>query len=290
MINYYTCVTGYSCNNACIFCTRPNDPSVPNVWGYVKDKSMEQLYNELTKARAKFNGVILTGGEPAIRKDFFEILQKCVSLGFEKISIQTNARRFADKTFVKKTLSILGEKADFYVSFHSHRKGLFNRLCGTEAYDEALAGLKNLLALSPQLRTNTVVMKPNYRELPETASFLCNLGVKALEFMFVHPNGMAWINRKQIVPRLEKTIPFVKKAIDIAEQKGVKATIINFPLCSLGTYITRASELSLPDNMLSGKFRLSLYSEQCKQCKYYSKCFAWANYLKVFNFNFKPIH
>lgn len=289
MLNYYTCVLGYSCNNSCIFCTRPNDASMPNVWGYVEDKSTKQIFNELAEARKQFNGVILTGGEPAIRRDFFEILQKCVDLGFEKISIQTNARKFADKMFAEKTIKILGDRADFYVSFHSHRKELFNKLSGTNAYDEALTGLKNLLSLSEQVRTNTVVMKPNYKELPEIAKFLCDLGVKEIEFMFVHPNGMAWVNRKQIVPRIENTIPFVKKAIDIAEENKAKATVIRFPLCLLNDYAKKSAEFFLPRRMIIENPKVRILEKICKRCKYFSRCSGiWANYLKMFDFEFKP--
>ncbi len=292
MLNYYTCVLGYSCNNSCIFCTRPNDASMPNVWGYVEDKSTKQIFNELAEARKQFNGVILTGGEPAIRRDFFEILQKCVDLGFEKISIQTNARKFADKMFAEKTIKILGDRADFYVSFHSHRKELFNKLSGTNAYDEALTGLKNLLSLSEQVRTNTVVMKPNYKELPEIAKFLCDLGVKEIEFMFVHPNGMAWVNRKQIVPRIENTIPFVKKAIDVAEMYGVRATATCFPICALDNKCkTKASELFLPEHMIIKNPKARTKDEKCKDCKYFRNCWGiWTNYLKIFPFEFNPQH
>ena len=289
MINYYTCIPGYSCNNACIFCTRPNDPNIPNVWGFIPDKTTEQLFKELTKARKSFNGVILTGGEPAIRKDFFEILQKCVDLGFEKISIQTNAKRFADKNFAERTVSILGDRADFFVSFHSHRRELFNKLSGTKAYDEALTGLKNLLSLSKQVRTNTVVMKPNYRELPEIASFLCGLGVKALEFMSVHPNGMAWVNNMQIVPKIEDTVPFVRKAVDVAESDGAKATITCFPLCALGDYRNRAPELFLPEFMIVKNPKARTKGKECEKCKYYRNCWGlWTNYLKMFDFKFTP--
>ena len=63
------------------------------------EKTTEQIKEDLNKARERCDSVVLVGGEPTIRKDIIEIVKYAKQLGFKKIQIQTNGRRFAYKNF-----------------------------------------------------------------------------------------------------------------------------------------------------------------------------------------------
>ncbi|MEM0360153.1 MAG: radical SAM protein [Candidatus Diapherotrites archaeon] len=289
-LNFYTLVLGHHCNNNCIFCTRPSDPSIKSVWGFVEEKSFATVFREIASARKRFDSIVLSGGEPTTRRDFFKILQACCSLGFERISVQSNARKFSSMGFAEKTLSILGSRSDFYISFHAKREKLFNKLRGTNSFKESLSGIKNLLLLKAPVRINIVVMKPNYRDLPETVRFLDSLGVKAVEFSFVHPNGRAFANRETVVPQIEKVIPFVERAGEFLEKKQVFFSLNDFPLCSLNKCRKNASELFLNEKLAFQSPKISFKAKECQKCLYFDKCPGiWANYLKIFKFHFSPI-
>ncbi len=289
-MHFYTFILTYKCNNGCIFCSRPTDEKAFNVWGREQELSTAEVFSKLEKLREKYEGVIFTGGEPALRKDFIEILQKCVELDFKKISVQTNGIKFSNESFAEEVCSILGKRADIFVSFHAHNAKLFTALCRTNMFERVLSGLKNLLTYCEEVRTNTVVMKPNYRFLPDIAKFICNQGVSHLEFMAVHPNGYAWLNRDTIVPRIEDTIPFLKKAIDIVTSFGRRVTLNRFPLCILGEYARYASELFLPKHMVAESDKICYKNGSCKKCKYYYNCPGiWHTYSQIYDFKFKPI-
>jgi MoaA/NifB/PqqE/SkfB family radical SAM enzyme len=289
MESFATCILGQSCNNNCIFCTRPADPKAPSVWGFTAEKTTAEVLNGLESLRKPFDSIILTGGEPAIRNDFFEILEKCMALGFQTISVQTNARKFSDAEFAENVLKILGSKADFYVSFHSSKPALFNSLRGTASFQESVSGIKNLLALGAKARTNTVVMKPNYKELPELVSFLSGLGIKEMEFMLIHPNGRAWANRAKLIPRASATIPYLKKASETAEKNNVSLTFVDFPFCALGSLSLKASERFLSPATVSGSRPAKAKGRECGSCSAKQKCPGiWSSCLKVFPFEFKP--
>ncbi len=290
MTKFFTFVPGSSCNNNCVFCTRPNDPAIPNTWGFEPDRGKEEVFRELEAVRRDFAGLILTGGEPSTRADFFDILEKCSELEFEHVMIQTNGRMFADKTFCKKTIATLNGKVSFFFSFHSQNRETMEMLAGKKGvFDETVQGLKNLLAEGVPLRTATAVMKPNFKELKNLLEFLQGLGVKNSELVFVHPNGMAWVNRSRIVPRIEETIPFVKRALDFGRGVGMTVTTQKFPFCVLGGYKEFAAEFFMPAGMIAGNSKVQFKARPCEQCDYYNNCPGiWANYLKVFDFKFKP--
>lgn len=72
--------------------------------------------------RAKKAGVStldFTGGEPTIRKDFFQLLEFAGEQGFPLIRVITNGRMFAHKGFAEKTVS--SGVREFRFNLVSHR-------------------------------------------------------------------------------------------------------------------------------------------------------------------------
>lgn len=84
---YYS-VTG-RCNMSCAFCTMNSGPCVSTE----KDLSLEEISDMLLPKLKKLNlkKIVITGGEPLVRKDIFEILD-CFAKAFgkERIILQTN--------------------------------------------------------------------------------------------------------------------------------------------------------------------------------------------------------
>ncbi len=290
MPKIYTCIPDHACNNHCLFCTRPNDPKTHNMWGFVPFKKTNELFEEFAKIRSFASAIILSGGEPALRPDFFKLLEKLIELDFCKVQVQTNGRLFSNKEFCERTVSVLGNRGEFFVSFHAPNEKLFEELSGVKgSFNETVLGLKNLIELNARIRTDTVVVRQNYKDLAVTVDFLASLGVKGMELIFVHPNGRAWENRERIVPRIEETVPFVKEAVNRGICNGILPVITRYPFCVLGDYAKHAVEFHYSedfDNYLNARVK----GAECQKCKYFKNCPGiWTNYLKIFKFDFLPL-
>ena len=88
-----------------------------------------------------------------------------------------------------------------------------------ESFEQTVKGIKNLYKLDQNLVASFVVMKPNYKILPEYAKFISKLGIKkTLQMTFVMPFGEAVVNQKEILPKYSKAAPYIKKVIDIKDK------------------------------------------------------------------------
>ena len=86
MVPYKRFFLGNSCNNSCLYCNEKNKESQPDILTL----SESLLHND------PIDSIELYGGEPLIRKDFFNILDTARSRGYKRIKLVTNARSCAD--------------------------------------------------------------------------------------------------------------------------------------------------------------------------------------------------
>ena len=100
----YDLKVGYACNNKCKHCVI--DDSKDRLIDQKENINLttEECFSQIDEMVAKGIGnIILTGGEVTIRKDFRELIDKCVKHGLA-ITIQTNGRNLN----LLKMLKILG--------------------------------------------------------------------------------------------------------------------------------------------------------------------------------------
>ncbi len=291
-------IAGYRCNCHCLFCLNSNKRDIP-------DKTSDEIKREMIKARKKGSDYIeLNGGEMTIRSDIIDLVKFARNLGFLVMTIPTNGMMFYYETFTKEILkaglnniifSIHGETAELHDSltqvlgsFEKLKKGLEN----VKKYIKALR-LKNIY-----LGSDTVIVKQNYRHLPQIGEFLLNLGFKDSEFIFVDPTcGAAFDNFDKIVPRISEVAPYAHKCLDIGRKNNISHWHIRYvPLCYFRDYLDQISELEelkifrtehiAPDftNLNVEKSRINLAkskTEKCQDCKLYDKCEGiWKEYLK----------
>jgi len=185
---------GYSCNNNCLFCVQGRKRSL------LKDKSTQDIFKTLHQARVTSNGVVLTGGEPSIRADFFQLLNFAKKLGYQRIQVQTNGRMFAYKDFC--LTAIESGANEFGIALHGHIPQLHDYLTTARgSFSQTIKAITNLSGLNVPVYSNTVITKSNYRHLPEIARLLVYLRVKQFQFAFVHALGSAKDNFNSIVKK-----------------------------------------------------------------------------------------
>jgi MoaA/NifB/PqqE/SkfB family radical SAM enzyme len=87
--------TGFVCNNNCLFCVQADNKCSGN-------RTFEEIKKDLIDSKKRCDGVVLTGGEVTIRKDFFEIVALAKELGYKTIQVQSNGRILSSMEFCKR--------------------------------------------------------------------------------------------------------------------------------------------------------------------------------------------
>jgi MoaA/NifB/PqqE/SkfB family radical SAM enzyme len=287
---------GFGCNNNCAFCVQAHKRGLG-------DRTTEQVVSDLKQAVGTgCSGVVFTGGEPTIRKDILELVGRAKELGFKTIQIQTNGRMLAYKNFCEKLVA--AGVNEFSPAVHGHIAALHDFLTGSPgSFSQVVQGIRNIKALRQTVITNTVVVKPNYRNLPEIARLLVSLGVDQFQFAFVHPVGNAYKNFDSVVPRISMAAPFIHRALKVGIDAGRVVMAEAMPYCLMKGYEDYVSERFIPPTEIRdaditipdyGKVRKAegkAKFPQCRKCKYDAVCEGpWKEYPeKRGNDEFQPV-
>lgn len=268
--------TGFMCNNNCMFCAQAHKKHLGN-------KTTEEIKKDLKESRKRCDGVVLTGGEPTIRRDFLELVSYAKKLGYSLIQIQTNGRRFSSLEFCKKTIEAGAN--EFSPALHGYCSEQHDFLTRTpESFAQTVRGIQNLKKLGQQVITNTVVVKSNYRDLEKMAKLLVRLKVDQFQFAFVHPVGNAMKYYDSVVPTMSLAAPHIHKGLQIGINAKVECMAEAMPYCMMQGYENYISERFIPEteikefSMVIEDYKKSRVKEgktkfpQCKKCKYDKIC------------------
>ncbi len=287
---------GFQCNNRCRFCVQGDKRYI---YG---NKSLDDVKRILEEGRKEFKNVVFTGGEPTIRKDLIAMVSYAKGLKYHKIQIQTNGRMFASKSYCEDIISAGAN--EFSPALHGHTSQLHDYLTRAEgSFKQTVAGIKNLKMLRQYVITNTVIVKPNFRNLPQIAKLLAILKVDQFQFAFVHAVGEAGKNFNSIVPRKKLVEPYVKAGLNIGIKAGISVMTEAIPYCFMKGYENYVAEKIIPQTKIYDadfiledytKFRLvegKAKGDKCKSCKMEKICEGpWKEYPERFGWDeFKPI-
>ena len=171
-----------ACNLKCIHCR-----ACP-----VEERSPEDLTTE--EGRTLIDQIssfakpvlVLSGGEPLVRPDVFEIAAYGASRGL-RMALATNgtlvtsevARKMKDSGIQRVSVSIDGANAETHDSFRRIP-------C---AFDEAWRGIENIKAVGIPFQINTTVTKHNIAEIPDILKLAIDRGAVALHIFLLVPTG-----------------------------------------------------------------------------------------------------
>ena len=269
--------TGFTCNNNCRFCVQAHKKKFGN-------RPTGDIKKDLGEAKkTKCSGVVFTGGEPTIREDIVELVSYAKELGFKRIQLQTNARMLCNKDFCKEVIKAGAN--EFSPAIHGHIADLHDYLTRVSgSFSQTVKAIKNLRELNQYIITNTVVVKPNYRYLPELAKLLVELKVDQFQFAFVHAVGNAMKNYDQMMPWVSLVAPYIKEGLQIGIDNNIKVMAEAMPFCTMEGYEKYCSEFFIPPteirdiNSYDPAFEKTRKEEgkvkflQCKECKYDETC------------------
>lgn len=289
---------GFQCNNLCQFCVQGDKRYK------FKNKTLEQIKEALNQAKKQGGeGVVFTGGEPCLHPDILQAIQHAKNLGFSSIQLQTNGRMLAYLDFCKKLIK--AGINEFSPALHGSTPEIHDKLTNSSgAWEQVVQGIKNLKSLGQYVLTNTVINSLNYKDLPNIAKLLVNLGVDQFQFAFVHILGTADKNKDWIVPRKSDVMPYVKQGLDIGIKAGKSVMTEAIPYCLMQGYEEYIAEKIMPETkVVDAEGVIESYAdyrwnegkakrEECKKCKFYNVCEGpWKEYPEIYGWEeFKLIN
>ena len=154
LISYLRISVTDRCNERCAYCM----PSEFQEW-LPREKVMS--YEELLRvvrvaAGLGVNKIRITGGEPTVRKDFFEIIKVLkVDAGIKKVVITTNGYHLDKKAKLLVDSGLNG----INISIDSLNRETFKNVTGHDRLPEILEGIKNLQELGfENIKINAVLL------------------------------------------------------------------------------------------------------------------------------------
>ena len=233
---------GFACNNSCEFCAQGQRKR-----SLLARRPYEEIARELeAAARGGVRGVVFTGGEPSLHPDLVRAVSAAKGLGFRSIQIQTNGRMFSYPKFCDDLRDAGAD--EFSPSLHGSVPSIHDAATRAPgAWKQVVSGIRNLKSRGLRVLTNTVVTERNFRDLPELARLLANLGVDQFQFAFVHIVGTAAENARRIVPRKSEAVPAMLEGLKIGMAAGIRCGTEAVPYCLLPGFEACASERMMPD-------------------------------------------
>jgi radical SAM protein with 4Fe4S-binding SPASM domain len=159
----------YRCNNDCSHCYNARPRSYPEMtlaeWKQVIDKVWD----------LRIPHIVFTGGEPTLFNGLPELVHYAEEKGLIT-GLNTNGRKLADPAFLN---SLVNAGLDHVqITLESHDPSIHDQMVKAHgAWEETVAGLKNVIDSPLYVMTNTTLLTLNYATIEETLGFLADLGV-----------------------------------------------------------------------------------------------------------------
>jgi radical SAM protein with 4Fe4S-binding SPASM domain len=180
-----------NCDIKCVHCGSPLE-----TWEKDSELSSEEVLNAFAEIYdtfdlSQFKFISITGGEPFVRKDLFEILKGLKKIGYSVITIQTNGNYLAR------------HPEDIGLLLELNIKGLGTNLDGLESTHDSFRNMKgsyaNVVKMSTTLNNNyrdkihstisTVVSRKNINELENLSKIVREINPHRWRLMPFDPIG-----------------------------------------------------------------------------------------------------
>ena len=159
----------YRCNNDCAHCYNVEGRDLTELstgdWKRILDRAWE----------LGIPHIIFTGGEPTLREDLPELIAHAEQNG-QITGLNTNARRLSDTHYVEQLVNAGLDHVQ--ITVESSEAEVHDQMVRTKgAFPQTVKGLKNVLASSLYVMTNTTMLRTNVHTIPATLDFLAGMGV-----------------------------------------------------------------------------------------------------------------
>ena len=162
----------------------------------------------------------ITGGEPFLRRDIFDLARHITERHGCQLIVLTNATLFAGR--VRELLQTLDrEKVKFQVSIDGARAETNDPIRGAGTFQKAIEGARILSDLDFDVSLTTVTTEENLDELPEIAAIARRIGARSQHLMWSHKRGRALEADNGFFPENLALLSAVMKTVDAARDEGL---------------------------------------------------------------------
>ena len=183
-----------SCNLSCVHCRAAADNGPYE--GELNTEQCFKLLDDIAEVGSPI--IILTGGEPLLRPDIFEVAKYGTDKGLRMVMAPNgtlvtpeNAKKMAESGIKRISVSIDGSTKEKHDSF----RGVDG------AFKAALNGIKNAKEAGIEFQINTTITKLNLSEIPKILEMAENLGAVAHHIFLLVPTGRGKIVSTALVER-----------------------------------------------------------------------------------------
>lgn len=229
-----------ACNLPCIHCGSSSSPCRNTYLPLEKIYKVLDQVAEYTKPEGVM--ICLTGGEPMLHPDFYQIASYAARKGFQ-CGITTNGTRIDAESAEKilhSGIGSVGFSLDGIGKTHDSLRGQAG------AYERAAAGIRNLVAASRgSIRTQvtTVIHKENIRYLDQIYQEILQLGVESWRIINMEPIGRALEHSELLLngEEMQQLLEYIRR-MRYARQVPVEVTY------GCSHYLTGEYEREVRDN------------------------------------------
>jgi SynChlorMet cassette radical SAM/SPASM protein ScmE len=177
------------CNSACVHC------NVATTRDFRDLSHHEWLKIILELAELKVFRLWLSGGEPLMRADFFDLVSEIEKHHFF-YGLNTNATLITHETAEK--LAGLKRLTTVVVSLEGPNASIHDRMRGIGTFEKTMAGLQHLTANLENIETYTTVTRLNFRHIEEIILLALDNGVSSIKFNELLPLGQGYRQRAEL--------------------------------------------------------------------------------------------
>jgi len=174
----------YLCNLNCPYCYVGDDRK--------KNELTTEEWFRIIDQIPWYSFVTLVGGEPLIRKDFIEILEKTAKKTFGKLNVVTNGILINDEiidAFIRTKMMLLSVSLDGYGENHDRNRGKEG------IFEKVISNLDNLnykkgKNTKPMVDIKTIVLGNNLDDLPKLYRLCEEMNFDFLSISFLRNNDL----------------------------------------------------------------------------------------------------
>ena len=229
-----------ACNLSCIHC---GSNACPQNHTYLPIESVKMVLQQVANEFSTEGIMIcLSGGEPMLHPNLFEIITLSKKLGFS-CGITTNGT-LIDLSAANKLVDSGVDSITFSLDGLADMHDWFRNTSGS--FEEAIQGIQNVIHCSKRkilTQITTVIHSKNFHEINELFELVCTLGVDSWRVINLEPIGRALDNPKLLLDaqQLRQLLGFIQE-----KRYSAKTSIDITYGCS--HYLTEKLERTVRDN------------------------------------------
>ena len=203
------------CNFSCNYCVEPgtNGNGISNALNSSKSLTAEEIFTIVKKIHEinPIEEIKLTGGEPFLFNQLFELISKLNALSAKRISITTNGQ------FLKPHANRLYENGvkDINVSLDAVDPELFKKITKKDLYTQVIAGIDAALVAGISVKLNSVIMRNiNHHQLVPLLNFAQSRNIR-IRFLELMKMGYLYKGNRDFLFTEEEMLREISKHFDI---------------------------------------------------------------------------